>query len=113
MLITAHFHITAHEIIGDPYQRIEPVYAEKKDGNHFHLMIVAADMVSFMLKYTHALRLTKTEREINLRMKKSHNKRYGNAVTFIDIIFIFYGGGNLLLQLYSGKRLISKEYKDS
>ena len=70
-------------------------------------------MVSLMQKDTLVLRLTQTERKIDLRTQESHNKRDGNAVTFIDIIFVFYGGGNRLFQPSDGKRLISKEQQDT
>ncbi len=83
--VAGHLHIPAHEEIGQPQHRIEPVDAKEQQGQRLYQVIHPADMGLFVAEDVLPFLLLQPQGQIDAGPEKAQHKGGGDAVAFPDV----------------------------
>ena len=92
LFVAAHFHIPAHEVVGQPHQRIEPVHRQNEEGQGAHDMVKTLQMVPLMGQHVALLVGGQPKGQVDLRPHETQNKGRLHPVGVPDVLPCQHGG---------------------
>ncbi len=90
LFVTGEFNVTAKQNISNPYQRVEPIYAQQRKTERLPQVVAPLQMRFFVRKDIRHICFFHRRRQKNMRLKNAENKRCGDAVTKVNVFCVFY-----------------------